>query len=292
MTTQLQIYITQFLQAKRLKSKNTQEFYEKGLRFYSAAYPDWPITDINITNFLFDVLERGCKPSTVHCYFRAIRTFCNWLHKRKLITDNPVELVDAPKLPFLLPRSPEHKVIETLFNYLSNLSDWFVVRDRAILAVAIDTGMRISEIANLELSELDLAAKTILIKQSKTTRQRLVVFHTFTQNCLAQWLALRGAVTFKAVFISGRNGRMIGVLTRFGISLILRRRLSEAGLQHFRFHDLRHAYAIFSLQNGASLLDVQKQLGHASIATTNVYTQLIDTGRFERHQSFSPVGGL
>jgi len=289
----LQEYIKQFLQSKRLKAKNTQEFYEKGLRFYSEAYPDWPITDVNITNFLADTSERGCTVSTVHCYFRAIKTFCNWLYKRKIIIINPVELVDAPKLPHLLPRAPKLQAIIDLFLSIVG-DDWYDLRDKALLALALDTGMRISEIAYLKVMELDLEARSVLIRQAKSGRQRVVMFDVTTQHYLQLWLAKKAVlrIEFPAVFLGGRNHGMIAPLTRSGVYQILQRRLKAAGLEHFRFHDLRHGYAIYSLQNGANLMDVSKQLGHSNIAVTNVYTQVIDEGRGGRHDNYSPVANL
>jgi len=105
--TRLDHHIDAFLRAKSLKSPKTLAFYELGLRLYKQyAGPIWPPTDESISGFLASTKARGCADATVHAYYRAVRTWCNWLTARGKLDDNPIHLVDKPRKPRRLPRAP------------------------------------------------------------------------------------------------------------------------------------------------------------------------------------------
>lgn len=288
-----------FLNAKALKRPKTRIWYEQSLRYFgnflhAADLPQWPPDPDNVNAFLADCAHRDQSESTISAWFRAIRAWLNWLHKRGRI-DNIVPLIEKPPQPFLLPKVVEPDVIIQLLGHLESLKDWRGVRDYALITLALDAGARISELSALKLNQVDLETGTIHLTQTKTGRDRIVVFSKDAASRLANWLEVRSGLSIPAsldnLFV-GKPRSKFGPFTDWGIRQTLQARLKQAGLDHFNFHRLRHSYAVYTLRAKGDLLDIQKQLGHRSIATTSRYLLVDDTGRQSRHQDCNPLAYL
>lgn len=299
----LEFNIADFLHAKSVWRASTVVFYEVPLRQYlnHVGQHFWPPTDSSVNSYLAAVRKRGCKESTIFAYYRALKTWLGWLYKRGRIEQNPIELIEKPPQPKPIPRAPDDDDIKHLFTYLKAMAasgEWIKLRDLALLSLALDTGIREGELARLEIKDLDLTHRSIPIDpDSKTHRGRSIKFSSFAAARLARWLEKRGTLglpfSLKSPWVAvGGKTFEWHALTAGGIYQILKRKLKQAKVDHFRFHSLRNAYIIYALRNGAELQDVMKQVGHLHLSTTALYTLTIDEGRGERHEQTTPMGDL
>lgn len=301
--------ISDFLDAKAVWRENTVKSYQSPLRLYAqhAGPRHWPPTDTSVNSFLAAARKRGLKESTIFSYYSALKTWLDWLYKRDRITYNPIGLIEAPRKPRPIPRVPDENDIDRLLKHLEAMASsgvWMQVRDLALLSLAFDTGMREGEIARLQLGDIDFSTRSIPIStDSKTHRGRVVKFSTVAARDMLRWVEKRKSLSalrnppwgpipasLKSTFVAlgGKRKREWHGLTPDGIYQLLKRKLKQAGVDHFRFHSLRNAYLVYALRNGAELSDVMRQVGHRNLSTTAQYIMTSDVGRGERHEQFSP----
>ena len=296
----IQYAIEDFLHAKATRAAKTIAFYELGLRLYADHVGEhWPPSESSINSFLADCKSRGCSDGTLHCYYRALRAWLNWLHKRGKVESNPIHLVDEPPKTRQLPRAPKAKHLQSLFETLelaARLGKWTHIRDLALFGLMYDTGSRVSEIAKLEMPDLTVPHRTATIREAKTHEDRTVYFEDRTAEDLQRWIKLRESLVppnLTAVFTSKhRQHHGAGQLSPDGIRRALRGWCARARVPRITPHQLRHAYAIHTLRAGGDILDVQKQLGHRDISTTMTYLRVADAGRQQRHAKHSPRKNL
>lgn len=292
--------IADFLAAKAGKSPKTVLYYQTPLNQFRAYIGYlWPPTPESIDAFLLACKQRGLKESSVEGYYKALKIWLTWLHKRGKLASNPIELAERPPAPKLLPRAPRLQELEKLFDYLENVADkgrghWLDVRALALWSLALDTGLRVGELAALTVKDIfvEKGHRTALVKGGKTHQDRVVVFHKTTARDVKRWLKVRSALPMlDALFVSHTRGKW-DALTTWGMRQDLAEHCQRAGIAHLTPHQFRSGYAVYSIRNGADLLDVQRQLGHSNIATTSRYLRVDDTGRAERHDVSSPRGKL
>lgn len=290
---EFQRHIDYFLNAKAVRAESTLKGYFFVFRHFGQYIGDkWPPDADDINGFLAAAKRRGCIDGSLFNYWRALRNWFNWLYKRGKIAENPILLTEKPPRPKKLPRAPKEEDIKRLFVTLQDeakYKGWMGARNLALITVALDTGMRRGELANLSLGDIDLDRCRIIVRETKTDRERYVVITPATAKALANWLQARPICEVNEVFTSFQDKRWRG-LSNSGIYQILRRSLKRGEAARFGMHALRHAYAIYSLNNGAKLLDIQRQLGHTDIATTARYLLAADDNeRVDRHALTSPV---
>lgn len=295
--------IREFLAAKAGKSPKTVLYYQTPLNQFRAHIGYlWPPTPESIDAFLLACKQRGLKESSVEGYYKALKIWLTWLHKRGKIADNPILLAERPPAPKLLPRAPRLQELEKLFSYLEAAADkgrghWLDVRALALWSLALDTGLRVGELAALTVKDIFIEKdhRSALVKGGKTHTDRIVVFHKKAARDIRRWLKVRAGLptppTLNSMFISHTRGKWDG-LTTWGMRQDLGECCQRAGITHLTPHQFRSGYAVYSIRNGADLLDVQRQLGHSNIATTSRYLRVDDTGRAERHDVSSPRGKL
>jgi site-specific recombinase XerD len=209
-----------------------------------------------------------------------------------------MDLVEEPPQSRALPRAPSAASLQRLFEILNigaQLGRWNHIRDLALFGLLYDAGIRVGEAVSLEIDDLNLHYGTATIRGTKTGTDRVIVYDEETANDLRRWLKVRGTMDLppglRAVFVS-RHWQRVGPLTPSGVRLALRRWCTRAGIPAINPHALRHAYAVHTLRNGGDLLDVQRQLGHRNLSTTQRYTQIVDAGRRLRHAQHSPRANL
>jgi site-specific recombinase XerD len=299
---ELDYYLDLFLSTKRpVRSEKTILWYENSFRFYKNAtgrLPGWPVEVAHLVAFFEAMKEVGLAGSSRNNYWRAIRAFLNWCHKNGFIRDNPARLVDPPKAPRPLPKAPARADMTRLLKTVNQAAKqrWQPCRDYALFSLALDTGARIGELARMKIDDVDLLNGQISVYASKTGRGRTLVVSEMALTELAHWIARRMELglpkKLRHLWVSDYRGKGFRALTSWGMRQRLRFWQGKAGIPRFTFHGFRHAYAIYSLRNGADLLDVRDQLGHTSIMTTAIYTECVPEGRRERHQKTSPRANL
>ncbi|MFC1982927.1 tyrosine-type recombinase/integrase [Chloroflexota bacterium] len=191
------------------KASTTIAYYEGILRrfllfYYFHEFPDNPqkMTPFHIRQFLWYVASepvrwnassssalKPASPSTVNHYYRALNTFFSWLQSEGFITDNPVAHIKTPKVEQKVIQALASRDVQTLLNLLSSRT-FLDSRNRAIVMILLDTGMRVSELASLRLSDLDMNTGSILIRRGKGGKQRVVRIGATVQKTVWRYLTL------------------------------------------------------------------------------------------------------
>ena len=210
-------------------------------------------------------------------HLSTLRSFLRWACREGHIERNPARGLPSPKTPKTLPRALTLRDTETLLDTGDATS--FPERERALFELLYATGLRVSEVAGLDVDDLDLAARMVRAR-GKGSKERIVPFGEEAEDALRCWLPVRSALRARTIsrdasgeplFVNSRGGR----LTTRSMARALKRRLRAAGLpEEISPHALRHTFATHLLQAGADLRAIQELLGHASLSTTQKYTHL------------------
>ncbi len=243
----------------------------------------------HLNDFLTELEKAGYSPATRSRIISGIRGFFLYLSTEKGLPANPTELLELPrsakKLPEIL---TEDEVVRLLDSPDTSTSRG--IRDKAILEMLYATGMRVSELVSLSLANIDMDERFVKVR-GKGSKERFVPFGEIAKDWLERYLTdVRPHFNKKGsdfVFLNFRNGNPI---SRVSVWKIIKHYGMLAGIESERLypHILRHSFATHLLRNGCDLRTLQLLLGHASIATTQVYTHL-DIGYLkEAHRKFHP----
>ena len=213
----------------------------------------------------------GLAPRSIQRRLSAIRTFLRFLQRERVLMSNPSADVRAPKARRALPETLDVDQMGRLLEIPGN--DPLAVRDRAIMELFYSSGLRLSELVNLDLGALDLADKTVRVT-GKGNKTRILPVGGKAIASLKEWLGVRttlASIGEHALFV-GRNGKRVGQRT---IQTRVARWARLQGLPvHVHPHLFRHSFASHLLESSQDLRGVQELLGHADISTTQVYTHL------------------
>lgn len=266
----------QQLRVERRCSEYTLQSYNHDLQQLqnfceSLQLTDWQSVQLeHIRSHIAKRHRQGISGKSLQRELSAIRSFFAFLLKKQLIVTNPARLVSAPKVSRKLPHTLD---VDQVTGLLEAGSDSILeVRDTAIFELFYSSGLRLSELAALNLSDVDLAAGNLMVRHGKGNKSRFLPVGSKALAALKAWLALRKATTDEqAVFVSLRGQR----LGRRSIELRLQRWCQHKGIgQHVHPHMLRHSFASHLLESSQDLRAVQELLGHSNISTTQVYTHL------------------
>lgn len=262
-------YLTH-LAAERGLSEHTLSNYARDVRLLLQKIDSTALADIrvhDIRRIIATLHAKGLSGKSLARTLSAWRGFYHYLSKRHGYTLNPCEGLRAPKYARTLPRSLSVEQVGRLLDAPDESP--LAIRDNAMFELFYSSGLRLSELATLKLAQVDLtqAEVTVFGKGNKT---RLVPLGNQAILAMNRWLAQR-EIAGDYIF-PGRHG---GHLTQRAIELRLKSRADQVGLDaKVHPHVLRHAFASHLLQSSGDLRAVQELLGHASISSTQIYTQL------------------
>lgn len=269
-----------YLQIERGFSDNTISAYRNDLDQLAGFLRSGPVElDLmdrgTIAAFIVHLRDREYAPTTVARKIAAVKSFCHFLRRRGLTETDPTDGIDAPRVHKYLPQTASKDEISRLLAQLDGTSPT-AIRDKAMLELLYATGMRVTELVSLDLEHVDLERNTVRCS-GKGGRTREIPFGVGVRGALAWYLAdARGALAgnhpSRALFLNHHGER----LTRQGFWLIIKGYARQAGIEKITPHTLRHSFAAHLLHGGAALRAVQELLGHSSIATTQVYTHMMD----------------
>lgn len=286
-----------YLEIEKNRSPKTRENYERYLRaFLSFAKIREPaeITDQLVRNFRMALARTPAAPRTKQpprtlkritqgYYVIALRNFLKYLAKRDIASLAP-DKIELPKTPS---RQIETLTYEDLERLLAapkgdGLRD---LRDKAILETFFSTGLRLAELCSLD-RYLDLRRGELSVR-GKGDKIRVVFLSASAKDAIGRYLEKRTDAE-AALFVSiDRSGKVIGRITSRSAERVVAFRAKQAGIvKPVHAHELRHSFATDLLMNGADIRSVQELLGHANIATTQIYTHLTDKQLREIHKTF------
>jgi len=235
-------------------------------------------------------IQLGKSPRTVSRYLSSYRQYYRWLVREGVIDTDPVALIESPKTGRGLPKALSEDQVETLLNAPA-VNTPLGSRDRAMLELMYATGLRVSELVNLELVNLNLNQGVIRVI-GKGQKERLVPIGDEAHDTLKAYLAegrpeLLKGVQADHVFVTTRKTGM----TRQAFWYMLRRYAVRCGIsQKLSPHMLRHSFATHLLNHGADLRVVQLLLGHSDLSTTQIYTHIAREGLKRMHETHHPRG--
>ncbi len=231
------------------------------------------ICESDLLQFLHHMREQGQKPATIARKTTAIRGFGQYLEDQGILDENPAAFLDVPKKGAHLPDVLTIGQIEQLLS-LCNTAKPTGHRDRAMIELLYGSGMRVSELLQLDLGDVDAFGYVRCI--GKGNKERIIPVGRHALTAVDRYLSqgrqrLVKNVREQALFLSVRGTRM----TRQGFWKLLKQYGQHLGLtQSLKPHTLRHSFATHLLNGGADLRSVQEMLGHKDIATTQIYTHL------------------
>jgi integrase/recombinase XerC len=272
----------EWLEVEKSYSPNTVESYCRDLREFTDFTGAEDPADIDtpmVRSFVFSLSPKN-KSTSVARKLSALRTFFRYIMREKVVSTNPV-------LPIAMPRQeqymPTFLTVDEVFSLLETpgADDSFADRDRAILELLYSTGMRVAELAGLDLDQLDFSGESVKVL-GKGNKERLIPVGRAALEALQAYLPLRRSLTEarivrghtpeeEALFLNTRGSR----LTVRSIERLVSDYAVRAGIiTKVTPHALRHSFATHLLEMGADLRAVQELLGHASLSTTQKYTHL------------------
>jgi integrase/recombinase XerD len=271
------------LEFERGLARNTLDAYRTDLLQYGAFLNGRgrSATDAehaDIADFLADLATgRGqppCSPATINRKTACLRSFYRHLRREELIDADPTAALSPPTKSRKLPRVLTYAEVKGLLESVSE-GDPIALRDRALLEVMYGCGLRASEAVGLDVNEVDLR-RGFVRPHGKGNKERIVPLGREAAAAVTRYLRsgrpeLIGSRPQSRLFVNFRGGP----LTRQGLYKIIKRRAKEVGLEgRMSPHTLRHSFATHLLSGGCDLRSVQEMLGHADVATTQLYTHL------------------
>jgi integrase/recombinase XerC len=224
------------------------------------------------------VTESGRGPrsaASLHRMKAAVRAFFAWAVEAGVVDDNPARSIRMHRLPRKLPVFLTTAEKKRLLKELKGRTDFSALRDRAMIEVLLGTGIRLGELAALDMDDIDLDAKHLRVR-AKGNVPQVKFIKTDLRTLLRRYLAERrrhGRPEMEALFLSNRDGR----LCQRQIANRLAHWLRKAGIEKdLTPHGLRHTFATHLYGATNDLLVVQRALGHRDVSTTQIYTHLVD----------------
>lgn len=263
------------LHNERQLAAATLEAYRRDLSHCSQFLTERHIDDWNVVDtallrtYVADRHQAGLSGRSLQRELSAIRSLYRYLLRERRCRHNPALDLRAPKAPRKLPRALDADLAAQLLNHDSD--DWMDVRDRAMLELFYSSGLRLSELAQLNVGDLDLTEGEVRVL-GKGNKTRVLPVGRMAREALTRWFKVRptGSDPTQPVFV-GQQGRR---LTPRAIQLRVRRYGNEHIGQQLHPHMLRHSFASHLLESSGDLRAVQELLGHADISTTQIYTHL------------------
>lgn len=285
-----------YLAVERGLAQNTLLAYRRDLLKYAAFLKKKKVQDAAqvsrklVTDFMYDQKEKDLSTNSICRALAAIKTFHRFLVRERLADEDPTNLVETPKLWKRVPEVLSATEIEAIID-AAHGREWQAIRDYAILELFYASGMRVSELSDLLLENIDLDVGYVRCV-GKGSKERIIPIGRRARQAVIRYCGhVRGKLAKGAgpehLFLS-RLGKRI---SRQSVWKIIKVYAKKANVKKgIKPHTLRHTFATHLLENGADLRSVQEMLGHADISTTQIYTH-VDRERLKSvHKEFHPRG--
>ena len=268
----------QWLSGVRRLSPHTIAAYRRDLREFlqhcsrSNLQKLTQVSSATVREFAAQQHRKGISPRSIRRKLSSVRSLFNYLVGQKQATNNPADGVIAPKTNNVLPNTLDADQVHGLLSANGNSDDSISRRDRAIVETFYTAGLRLAELAALNLQDIDLDEKLVTVT-GKGSKQRVLPLGGAAVEALKNWLEVRDDFSpdgEQAVFLSKRQRRLS--------HRTIQQRIKVFGVKHSQLslhpHMLRHSFASHMLESSGDLRAVQELLGHANLSTTQIYTHL------------------
>ena len=265
-----------FLTEEKKYSDYTEKNYELDLAKYEQFlggknYKTIKYQDIN--EYVIYLKKSGYKPTSINRNLSALRSFYNFLVMNKKVKNNPFDLVSSVKTE---KRLPNYFKYEDFLSMIDSLDDNHLnIRNKLILELLFATGIRVSELANIKLVNLDINSKELKV-MGKGKKERIVFFGPSAQTAIKDYMK-----NSRGILLNGKQSDYLllnhlgNKLTDRGIRLIIENIIKRCAISaKISPHTFRHTFATIMLSNGCNIKSVQELLGHVSLNTTSIYTHL------------------
>ena len=281
MEKQVKLFL-EFLQNEKKLSDNTLQSYKRDIIQYQNYLEENGINYAKVSKedikaYLNYLKQIGKKPSTISRNLASIRSFYQFSIRNKKIKNDPTEDVQSPKIEKRVPSVLTAQEVELLLEQPKDV-DLKGTRDKAMLEFAYATGMRVTEIINLNIEDVNLEGEYVICRVG--SKQRNIPLGSLSLKALKEYIDEARPILIrnekeKALFVNVNGQR----LTRQGFWKIVKYYKEQAHItKDITPHVLRHSFATHLLQNGADLKAIQTMLGHSDISSTQVYMQFQDEG--------------
>ena len=291
MEKQVKLFL-EFLQNEKKLSDNTLQSYKRDIIQYQNYLEENGINYAKVSKedikaYLNYLKQIGKKPSTISRNLASIRSFYQFSIRNKKIKNDPTEDVQSPKIEKRVPSVLTAQEVELLLEQPKDV-DLKGTRDKAMLEFAYATGMRVTEIINLNIEDVNLEGEYVICRVG--SKQRNIPLGSLSLKALKEYIDEARPILIrnekeKALFVNVNGQR----LTRQGFWKIVKYYKEQAHItKDITPHVLRHSFATHLLQNGADLKAMQTMLGHSDISSTQVYMQFQDPGLKDIYQKAHP----
>lgn len=269
-------------------SDKTKDSYRNDLIVYRDFLKDKGISGVtkikndHIKEFLKERADE--ETTTIAHNLTVIKNFHTYLLKEKIVNDNVSEFIERPKLKKALPKTLSVEDVDKLLDI--KLDTPFDYRNKAMLELMYGCGLRVSELVNLEINDIDITNCLIRI-MGKGSKERDIPIGEYSIYYLNKYLEVRGSLLkgkpCNKLFL---NNHGLG-MTRQGFFKNLKQLLKDKGLNpEVSPHTLRHSFATHLINRGADLRSIQEMLGHSDISTTKIYTRISDEKVIEEYNEY------
>ena len=270
----------EYLEYEKGYSKKTIISYEKDLELFNIYLKENKITNINnidyntIRKYLSHLHDKKYESSSISRKISTLRSFFKYNIKEKNIKNNPMTLISNPKKEKKLPKYLNYEEMERLLNSIDT-SELEGIRDRLIIELLYSTGIRVSELVNIKIKDINIHEEQIKIL-GKGNKERIVLFGEKAKESIRLYLNeykefFQGNILNNYLLIN-KKGKQ---LTTNKVELIVKDVLRKSALKlNISPHTLRHTFATHMLDSGADLKSVQELLGHENLKTTAIYTHV------------------
>lgn len=281
-----------YLRIDKNYSKNTIDSYRNNLYKYLSYMEKEKknlnnITKKDIEGYLKYLNHKNLNMRTISHNISSIRSFYKFLviHNH---SNNPIELIEMPKLKKSLPKVLSEEEVNILLNIKEE--DVYSIRNKAMLELMYSTGIRVGELTNLTIYDIDLSEDYVKV-MGKGSKERIIPLGDIAITSIQNYLKIRKTMMKKtyeeALFLNNHGKR----LTRQGFFKIVKKLAKEKDIQtEFSPHTLRHSFASHLLKHGADLKSIQEALGHSDLATTQIYTHIEKEDLEQNYHNSHPHG--
>lgn len=290
-------FIIEFLiyQKSLGNSKSTLDYYVNSLQMFIDFCGDLEIEKINVSllrRYYLTLSDKNLSSVSVQSYIRGLRSFLNWLYKSSYIS---IDLCNQFKLP-----KAKRKIIDVLtdreisciFSTLSG-NDLSCIRNKLIIALMLDSGLRRHEVVSLTLSSVHLDERYIIVQEAKCDKQRIVPFGSLTADLLKAYLDLTSFAPFRdPLIIKVSSSGAVEGISDTTLKQLFRKLKKRSGISRLKPHLLRHTFATRYLENGGNIYSLQQILGHSSLEMVKRYLHLANTRIRADFGLFSPLDNI